>query len=380
MANQDVARPASTGFVGSPAPPGGAHASRDADQPGSGGDQWIPSYADGRPVATLRMDALDHGPVLRHGDGPDQCDIYGARDIWVFEDGGTYYMHYDAAGPAGWLCALATSSDGLAWDKQGTVLELGLPGSDDSSTASYGVTYREGDVWHMYYLGSPNTTSPPERVPDFPYNTMKAKAPSPAGPWSKQYDVVPFRPAPGTYYSATASPGQVIRHGEEYLQFISVSTKGPEGTRRSIAIARTRDLEGPWTLDPEPIVPLEEQIENSSLYFEESDHTWYLFTNHCGPLEGGLTSKYPEELEGYTDAAWVYWTTDLNRWNPQDKAVVLDRNNCSWSERVVGLPSVVRIGDRLAVYYDGIAGTSTSHVGRDVGLAWLDLPLRRPQL
>ena len=31
-------------------------------------------YSDGRPAATLRMDAKDHGIVLRYGDGPDKCD------------------------------------------------------------------------------------------------------------------------------------------------------------------------------------------------------------------------------------------------------------------------------------------------------------------
>ena len=60
-----------------------------------------PKYRDGRPAATLRMNAKDHGVVLRHGDGPDKCDILGARDVWVFEADGTYYMHYDAAGPKG---------------------------------------------------------------------------------------------------------------------------------------------------------------------------------------------------------------------------------------------------------------------------------------
>lgn len=52
-------------------------------------------YRDGRPEATLRMDAKDHGIVLRYGDGPDRCDMLGARDVWVFEDHGTYYMHYE---------------------------------------------------------------------------------------------------------------------------------------------------------------------------------------------------------------------------------------------------------------------------------------------
>ncbi|MCX6225643.1 MAG: hypothetical protein NTV01_12985, partial [Bacteroidia bacterium] len=49
-------------------------------------------YSDGRPAATLRMDAKDYGIVLRYGDGPGDCDLMGARDVWVFESDGTYYM------------------------------------------------------------------------------------------------------------------------------------------------------------------------------------------------------------------------------------------------------------------------------------------------
>src|ERR1019366_6398802 len=74
----------------------------------------------------------------------------------------------------------------------------------------------------------------------------------------------------------------------------------------------------------------------------------------------------------------VYWTKDLNRWNPADKAVVLDGGNCRWSHKCVGLPSVVKAGNRLAIVYDAPGGDSTSHMNRDVGLAWLDLPLRLP--
>ena len=85
-------------------------------------------YRDGRPEATLRMDAKDHGIVLRYGDGPDRCDILGARDVWVFEADGTYYMHYDAAGPKGWLCSLAVSTDLVTWEKKGPILDFGRPG------------------------------------------------------------------------------------------------------------------------------------------------------------------------------------------------------------------------------------------------------------
>jgi len=108
-------------------------------------------------------------------------------------------------------------------------------------------------------------------------------------------------------------------------------------------------------------------VENTSLYFEPVNRTWFLFTNHIG-------------LEGfeYTDAVWVYWSKDLNRWNPADKAVVLDGRNCAWSTKCIGLPSVVKVKNRLAILYDAPGGDGKSHMRRDVGLAWLELPLTPP--
>ena len=132
-------------------------------------------YSDGRPEASLRMDAQDHGIVLRYGDGPDQCDILGARDVWVFEADGTYYMHYDAAGPKGWLSSLAVSNDLVSWEKRGPILDFGKAGEDDAASASYGVSYFDDKEWHMFYLGTPNASNPPDLVPSFPYLTMKAK-------------------------------------------------------------------------------------------------------------------------------------------------------------------------------------------------------------
>jgi len=328
-----------------------------------------PGYPDGRPAAALRMEARDHGIVLRYGDGPDQCDILGARDAWVFEAGGAYHMHYDAAGPGGWLCSLAVSTDLVGWEKKGPILDFGEPGEDDAKSASYGVTYHDGNRWHMFYLGTPNVSPPPNLIPSFPYLTMKAEADRPAGPWVKQKDVVPFRTKPDTYYSLTASPGQIIRHDDEYLQFFSATTRKPGNpcVQRTLGIARTKDLDGPWTVDPQPVVPIEEQIENSSLYYEKSNRTWFLFTNHIGIDRGE-----------YTDAVWVYWSKDPNRWNPGNKAVVLDGGNCTWSTKCIGLPSVVRTGNRLALFYDAPGGDSTSHMRRNIGLAWLDLPLSPP--
>jgi predicted GH43/DUF377 family glycosyl hydrolase len=308
------------------------------------------------------MEAKDQGVILRHGDGPNQCDSLGAREALIFEEKGIYHLFYDGAGPRGWLACQAISRDLKNWEKKGPILDLGKPGEMDSACVASPWVIREGNEWHMFYLGTPNASPAPERVPSFPYLTLKARSKSLAGPWIKQPEVIPFRTQPGTYYSETASPGHIVKLGDEYLMFFSASMK------RTLGIARTKDLDGPWTIDAEPIVSPEEQIENSSLYYEPSNQTWFLFTNHVG-LDGGE----------YTDAVWVYWSQDLNKWDSQNKAVVLDGQNCTWSKKCIGMPSVIQVGKRLALFYDAPGGESAGHMRRDIGLAWLELPLTPPE-
>ena len=105
------------------------------------------------------------------------------------------------------------------------------------------------------------------------------------------------------------------------------------------------------------------------MYFEPANQTWFLFTNHVGVDARGE----------YTDGVWVYWSKDPNRWDVQAKAVVLDHRNCTWSPDCIGMPTVIRVSDRLALLYDGPGGKSVSHVRRSIGLAWLTLPLVPPR-
>jgi len=89
-----------------------------------------------------------------------------------------------------------------------------------------------------------------------------------------------------------------------------------------------------------------------------------------------------DKLE-YTDAVWVYWSNDLCKWDPANKAVVLDSSSSKWSKHIIGLPSVVKFGNRLAIFYDGndeneMPRGVKSHMNRDVGLAWINLPIILP--
>jgi hypothetical protein len=68
-------------------------------------------YADNRPTATLRLNATDQGSIIEHGQGPAKCDYLGAREAICFQFRGSYYLHYDGAGPDGWRACLADRSD-----------------------------------------------------------------------------------------------------------------------------------------------------------------------------------------------------------------------------------------------------------------------------
>ena len=325
----------------------------------------IKKYSDHRPAAKLRMNALDTGVILPHGNGTDQCDVLGAREALIFEEEGLFHLFYDGAGAQGWLACLAVSSDLKKWEKRGAILDFGEPRHADSAAACSPWVFKEAGEWHMFYLGAANATAAPDYVPAIPYQTLKAKAVSLGGPWVKQLDVVPFQVKAGTYYDETASPGSVIKHQGEYIQIISTAKSEGGKLFRTLSRARCNDLNGPWKIDTQPMLPITEQIENSGLYYEESNRTWFLFTNHVG---------IERDLE-FTDAIWVYWTKDFENWNPESKAIVLDEENCGWSKKSIGMPSVIKAGDRLALFYDAPGGDSMSHMHRDIAMAWLDLPL-----
>ena len=317
------------------------------------------SYEDGRPYPSYRMDAVDQGKFLDYGKGPNQCDSMNAREALINYVDGTYYLYYDGAGPNGWVACLAVSTDLKTWERKGPLLDFGPGGADSAAACSPWIIKDDNNLWHMYYLGTPNTTGGADKIPIAPYLALHATSTSPAGPWTKRYNPVPFSTKEGTYYSMSAYPGHIIKQGKGYMMFFGAADAK---VRRTISIARTTDLNGEWTVDPTPALPVTENLENSSVYYEPTSKTWFLFTNHIG-------NKCP-------DAVWVYWTTNVNVWNPACKAVVLDGSNCKWSRQCIGMPSVVQAADKLVLFYDAPGGDSINEMGRSLGMATLQLPLK----
>jgi predicted GH43/DUF377 family glycosyl hydrolase len=313
------------------------------------------------PEPVYRMATHDQGRILRHGEGPDKCDLNGMREPSIVKDGDTYYLFYDGLGPQGYLVCLATSKDLVNWTRHGRMLALGQPGEPDSGFAGSPWFVKGAGLWHMFYVTATNATPPPDLVAMGPYNTMKATSRSLRGPWVKTNAHIPLSPRVGAYPEGMAYPGHIVKRGAEYLMFF--------GSPGAIGIARTKDLNAKWTPDPGPLFDSGHyDIENSSIYYEKANKAWFLFVNHIGRHDGLM----------YTDATWVFWTKDISKWDGRNRAVVLDGQNCTWSKKCIGMATVTPVGKRLAVFYDAPGGDSVSHTYRDLGLAWLDLPLEPP--
>ena len=302
---------------------------------------------------------------------PGDCDALGARDTWVWHDPQDaqwpYKMTYDGSGPLGWLASLAVSNDPTlrTWTKLGSVLKLGAPGAVDGKSASYLTTLLLDDgSWLGYYLGTDTVSPPPGDVPIAPYYTLLASAPTSSGPWT-QYS------SRGSVFPR-GSPGVVMKNpndSSEWWQFCTGCSNA------SIGLVTTRDLRGNWT-EKMPLIT-DAAVENSSLYFEESNKLWWLFTNQINEDNAGVA---------FDAHIVVYWSSDLLSWPPSQKATVLNRTNAVEpliKVGRVGLPSVMRVpgnDKQLALIYDG-GGTRDDvsyNENCSVALLWIDLPLTPP--
>lgn len=317
--------------------------------------------SDGRPSTQWAMRATDFGPVLPHGDGPEGSDINGAREVVVTQADGQYVMHYDGCGVDGWLACRAISSDLLTWEKQGPIMAAGPPGSIDAGCVCSPWTIFDGSIWHMFYLATPDKSPPPDSIPLSPYTTRKARAPSMLGPWTKQPDIEPIE----------HSPGPVSQIGDTYYQYFTAAHQltPSDPILRTLGLASTSDLDTTWSIETDQLLPPDEQIENASIYYEPENGLWFIFTNHVGVDGSGWEA---------TDAVWVYWSDNPFAFDPRKKVRVMDAATSTWARGAIGMPSVVPVGDRLALFYDGNAKGSYGHMERDIGLAFIDLPLHPP--
>jgi predicted GH43/DUF377 family glycosyl hydrolase len=98
-----------------------------------------------------------NGVVLDVGPAGSADSHWVAYPRVVFD--GTYHMWYTAVPESPSSIFLATSADGLTWNRKGVVLSRGPSGSLDSSDVGVGSVLRIGELYHMVYVGNSNSKS-----------------------------------------------------------------------------------------------------------------------------------------------------------------------------------------------------------------------------
>jgi sucrose-6-phosphate hydrolase SacC (GH32 family) len=117
---------------------------------------WYSGRQAGGPTSTFLAESQDgiswtkRGPVLDPGRA-DSPDAQGARDPTVRRWGSGLVMVYTGlSSDGGWRLCLAFSEDGVSWERQGIILDLG--GSEESQHLANANLLRESDgSWDVYY-------------------------------------------------------------------------------------------------------------------------------------------------------------------------------------------------------------------------------------
>ena len=107
--------------------------------------------------ATCQWKRYPSNPVLTVGAG-GKWDDFWVQFNTIWKEGSTYYGYYQGAQSDNlFRIGLATSTDGITWTKDttadGKVLDVGGAGTWDSEQVGYPMVWKEGATWYMLYAG-----------------------------------------------------------------------------------------------------------------------------------------------------------------------------------------------------------------------------------
>ena len=184
------------------------------------------------------------GLAVDIGSGNDYDTIYTQHPS-VMMDEGIYKMWYSGWNGSNTRILYATSIDGIVWNKQGLVLDLGAPGALDDYGVAIPQVIKDGTLFRMWYNGNDGAN---DRV--FYANSTDGVN------WNKQGMVMDIG-STGQLDDESARPYHLLKEngeyklwyggfdGSNYRMLYANSTDGLSWTKQGIAI----NLGSPGSLD-----------------------------------------------------------------------------------------------------------------------------------
>jgi predicted GH43/DUF377 family glycosyl hydrolase len=169
-------------------------------------------------------------PVLEVG-APGEFDSEHAYNPMVVYYDGLYWMWYAGNNGTSWQIGLATSTDGLQWKKHpnNPVLKIGAAGKWDDKHLTSPFVMRDGAVFKMWYRGE---------SAQFPGKGSTGYAESPDGVRWERYSGNPvFTPAASGWDSRSLTIYPIVKRNGKYEGWYG----GSDGTTSQIGYATSSD-------------------------------------------------------------------------------------------------------------------------------------------
>ena len=181
-------------------------------------------------VSTDGVNFTDKGVVVEPTPGTWDANMTSFAGIWL--DEGVYYLVYEgSAEGCNGAVGLATSTDGIHFEKQGKILDYTGVGIEAANVGTPDL-YKEGDTWYLYYHCFDWETCQicVATGPDL-YHLAKA-------------DNNPIIPTvPGRFDAGTTGRRDIVYSGGWYYMVYEVSTEAPYGQADwGHSFARSKDL------------------------------------------------------------------------------------------------------------------------------------------
>jgi predicted GH43/DUF377 family glycosyl hydrolase len=288
-------------------------------------DFTLPAPA-GRPAEVVYRWEARPEPVLARG-GQGSWDGVDALNPSVVKSGSTYFSFYSGFDGHTWRTGLATSTDGVAWTKQGQVLAPDPSGWEGDYIAANGAAVSADGKWMYWYQAG----KPPRIGLAF---SDDGRA------WRKQAQPVLALGPRGSWDERGVGDPYVIRAGDGYYMFYL----GQDRARRQrLGVARSRDGVRWEKLRANPVLELGEAQS-----FDENG----LGEPAVWSAYGSYWMLYTGRDRGERRRLGLARSPDGVRWARVSAAPVL-AGGAAWNSQVVCDPSVVVEGDTVRVWFGG---------------------------
>jgi predicted GH43/DUF377 family glycosyl hydrolase len=288
-------------------------------------DFSLPPPAGPRADVAFRWEVLPD-PVLARG-APGSWDSVDALNPSVVRRGPVYYNFYSGFDGQTWRTGLATSSDGLRWEKQGSVLSPDPGGWEGDSIAANGSALVTGSGFQYWYQAGR-----PPRIGQARSDDGRA--------WRKHPRPVLGTGPRGSWDERGVADPYVIEAGGTYYMYYL----GQDRARRQrLGVARSRDGLAWEKLRTNPILELgdpgsfDENGLGEPAVWNSQGRYWMLYTGR------DLADNRRIGLA---------WSGDGVRWTRASEAPVLSGTH-GWNSKVVCDPAVIAGPDGVRVWFGG---------------------------